>query len=526
MSSDLPRAAASKAAGDHVSAPAEYEAAIIGAALACPDDAMRIIALGVQPDSFYVPHHRAIWSALIRSRTKSLLEVKNLLDAEKHEAADSLYRFVDSACLTSEIQWHVGSVLEAGRRRALRELGLKIAENAEDGDLATMLEAARKELEVLDGHAFNVDRYTVRSWSEISTMSLKPRGWFWGECFALGQLQTIIGQGGLGKSRMALNLVRNQVLGLPFGGLPTGQKPLAHLMMGSENSIHRLQYDIQRMSRGLSEDQRRLLGGRIFLATIENPDDGYISLDSEMNVKRWKSTVQSVKPDVLWVDPYGDIHAGDANSDSDTRYTIGMLSRLVRAVNPEAGIVILHHARTGSSNIAQAVGFDAANFGKNSKALFSSCRSVVNLAPFDKSDNPPILCANAKNNNARRFEPFKLVLDEDSMTYSHESVDVEAWQNEVMAGCKVKKTARASAPLETYHEAVVDILREGPLPSGTLHEKIKHTVNKGDKYVAALVNDCVFRGRISKTPRLKEKDGKVLYGTPDQVAAIIKPPLG
>ncbi|MEI7837037.1 MAG: hypothetical protein WCK05_11605 [Planctomycetota bacterium] len=80
--------------------------------------------------------------------------------------------------------------------------------------------------------------YSTRSWGEITRMHLPPPVWFLGECFGLGlgrvRLHAVFGQGGLGKSRIGFNIVRNQVLGRPFGGMSTGNTPLRHLFMADE----------------------------------------------------------------------------------------------------------------------------------------------------------------------------------------------------------------------------------------------------------------------------------------------------
>lgn len=369
--------------------------------------------------------------------------------------------------------------------------------------------------------------YTTRSFTAVARAILPPQEFFLGDVFAMGQVQCVVGQGGLGKSRLSLNMVRNQVLQIPFADMPTGNRPLRHLLMGSENSIYRLQYDTRRMLRGLTDEECTRLDEFIELATIEAPHDAYISLGSESNLVRWQKTIEHCKPDVLWVDPYGDVHAGDANSDNDTRYTISTLFRLLREVNPDAGLVILHHSRTGANNIAQATGFDAANFGKGSKALYSASRAQINLAPYDESESPAIVMVCAKNNNARRFEPLLLTLDEETMTYTSEPIDIEEWHQRVLTAARgSKKPQKVSVvPLADYHHAVLNALSDGPIPSGSLHTKVKAAIGKGDKYVSSLIADCVFHEVIAKTPRIKEKDGRVLYGTPKQVTAILNPEL-
>ena len=262
-------------------------------------------------------------------------------------------------------------------------------------------------------------------------MVLDPPPIVWGG-YALGAVGALFGQGGLGKSRMALNIVRNQVLGLPFAGMLTASGPLKHLMMGSENSIHRLIDDIRHMTRDLSPEQVERLGGNVRLATLEQPDDTSISLASPDNLDRWRMTLRDWPPDMLWVDPWGDVLHGDANSDDDARATIAALRRVLRMANPGAGLVILAHARTGARNIAQAVGYDAANFGKGSKALHAAARCVWNLAPGDESDNPPVVCVHAKSNDCPKQRTVALRLDPDTRLYSPiEGFDLETWLADV-----------------------------------------------------------------------------------------------
>ena len=287
--------------------------------------------------------------------------------------------------------------------------------------------------------------FSVRSWGEIHDLDLPPITYFWGNVFTLHQLQSMFGQGGLGKTRMALNMARNQVLQIPFCGMATGSRPLCHLMLSSENNIHRLKHDIRCQSHGLSKEQIELLNTNVHLSTLENPDDGFISLGAIENHIRWQATIERVNPDVLWVDPWGDVQAGEANSDSDCRQSIMDLMRIARRKNPEIGVVVLHHARTGAKSIREAIGFDAANFGKNSKSLYSSCRSVLNLAPGDESENPPIVIVNAKNNNARRFEPFAVRLDASTMTYDVDpSFQFDKWTDSLHAAIRGKNRPTAT----------------------------------------------------------------------------------
>ena len=313
------------------------------------------------------------------------------------------------------------------------------------------LEAETVQAETPEG-AEIVRPYSTRAWDELARMHLVPPLEVWGG-FTLGASCVIFGVGGLGKSRVALNIARNQALGLPFAGLPTAPRPLRHLMMGSENSIHRLQYDIRKMNVGLTAEQIATLGAHVRLATLEGPEDTYIAL-TPANVERWRLTLEEHRPEVLWCDPWGDILDGDGNSDDDARATISTLRRLLRKVSPEAGLCILAHSRTGATNILQAVGYDSANFGKGSKALYSAARCVWNLAPGSESEDPPLVCAHAKCNDKPKEQPFAIRLDPETMCYNREDgFDLEAWQADLSARARGKRGPK-KGPAMTEEQAV------------------------------------------------------------------------
>jgi hypothetical protein len=303
--------------------------------------------------------------------------------------------------------------------------------------------------------------YTTRTWGEIARICIPHPTWFLGQCFALGhgrvRLHVIFGQGGLGKSRIAMNIARNQVLGLPFGGLDTGNEPLRHLMMGTENGIQRLQKDIRRMSAGLSAEQLETLEGHIALATLEAADDAYVTLSDPLNIARWRATIEERRPQVLWIDPWGDVQVGDANAESDARYTLSELSRILGEVECNAAMVVLAHARTGVRNIMEAVGYDGANFGKGSKALYSCARAVLNLAPGNEEESPPILIACPKNNDGPRPISFALKLDPETMTYREEpDFDVESWIEEIRDRSRGRR--RQKARIRVTEEQALEVL--------------------------------------------------------------------
>jgi len=341
-----------------------------------------------------------------------------------------------------------------------------------------------------------VRAYSTRAWGAIARLTIPPPIWFLGQCFALGfgrvRLHAIFGQGGLGKSRISMNIARNQVLGLPFGGMSTGTKPLRHLFMGTENGLHRLQYDIRKMSSGLCPEQVALLDANIFLATLEEADDPYVTLSDAANVERWRATIEERRPDVLWVDPWGDVQAGDANAESDARWTIAELTKILGAINRDAAIVVLAHARTGAKNIMEAIGYDGANFGKGSKALYSCARSVFNLAPGNEEENPPVVVACPKNNDAARPDAFALKLNTVDMTYQHDpEFDLDAWLDEVRDRAKGKRLSTKPARPRVSEEDALAVLRGATDTAASVRHRLRDagaTRDEADDLVKRLVD--------------------------------------
>ena len=356
--------------------------------------------------------------------------------------------------------------------------------------------------------------YTVKSWGEVVNAHVKPQIAFWGDHFRLGQLQTIAGLGGIGKSRLAMNVAFHQVLGKEFAGMPTHSQPLKHLFIGSENSIQRLQHDARAMQDDLETDQRQRLAANIFLSTIEQPDDSYLSLESDENIKRWRATLQQHRPDVLWVDPWGDVQAGDPNDNGAARASVQELMRLAREGNPDAGVVVITHSRTGAANLAQATGYNAANFMRGAKALFDCSRVVVNLAPGDESEHPPIVVVCSKANDTIRFDSFALRLTAESMLYERDDeFDINAWRGELEAAAKGK---RARGKLPTDDEVLAPITE--PLQATQFVSQLRgrgFSKAGADEVRRRLVqNGCLAQVQSKTFPRT------VWIGRPDQIKAL------
>ena len=300
-----------------------------------------------------------------------------------------------------------------------------------------------------------VGKFSVRGAWEIACLDLPPLETIWnGIALSPFAIYGVAGAPGRGKSRVTFDLARQQVLGRDFMGLPTLQRPLKWLIVGSENDIHRLNFEMCRFlfhadpisMRGLNNDERKRiaaengftaadierLDANIRPFTLEQPDDCYISLADEDNQKKLTQTMKDETPDVLVVDPWGDLIAGEELNDADVRATVQTLRKCEKDAEINAPCFIVCHARIGANEEAKARGMSEGNFMRNSKCLYSIARYFINVRRASFDDNPPIELVCAKNNNGVKPPPVAGKLN--PVTMSYETIadhDADAWQREL-----------------------------------------------------------------------------------------------
>ena len=275
--------------------------------------------------------------------------------------------------------------------------------------------------------------FTIRTPDEILAMVFTDDDIILGDrMMAEGQSCVIAAAGGMGKSRIVLQLIACIVTGRKFLNFDTGKKDSKWLVLQTENSNRRLHEDLKRLKCWLGDDDWQKFAAQVKFHTVETDTDGFMNLDSRDAVTNIEAAIQQQAPDNIVIDPLNDCAIGDPSKDADMKATVQSLSRICRKGNPKRSILVLHHAITGKSGAAKATGFDRASFGRNSKALLAWTRSQFNIAPVDPSSNERLIIACGKCNNGREFQTFAVRLNLDSMIYEVDpSVDVSQWEKDV-----------------------------------------------------------------------------------------------
>ena len=336
----------------------------------------------------------------------------------------------------------------------------------------------------------------------------------------------VIGGSGLGKSRMMLNLAVNQVLGRDFAGLPTCRRPLKWLFYGNENGFYRYRNDLRQMLKFCTADERERLRGHIFLPTMSRPKDAYVSFSDEQNRTKLKMTIRYRDAYVVVLDPWGAVIDGDELDDGDVRKTIFEIMDVLAAnvEKPTAGI-ILNHSRNGAKELADAAGFSAANYGKNSKAIFSVMRNVWNLRPAHIAESiTKIELIHAKCSDFQPYPPRAVDFDPRTFTYDlAPAFDHVAWQYELerakFKGSSLTPTQQGDA-LKQRYESMRQKIKEYVTSKGHLFkselEDWMHTQGLSKNVSQSIYSSMIKNGDLAKIT--ENLTNRVLVGTPAVIA--------
>lgn len=367
--------------------------------------------------------------------------------------------------------------LEAGLRKLCADAGLtlKLAmppkhvkdvndwwrERPESTDVLDIIEKARVSTK---------SKLTIRSVTELLEFTHTDADNYFGDrVLAEGQPATILGPGGVGKSRLLLQFAICMILGRSFLGLETHAPNRTWLIIQTENSNRRLQVDLKGMISGLqlNSADTQTLNESLFIHTIEHEQDGFLALEEKDEFAAVQSLITDLNPDFVVFDPLNTFTAADLNSDAEMRNLCTAITRATKRGNPKRVPVILHHSLTGKAGAQRATGWDKASYGRNSKVLQAWTRSQINIVPRDPEDPTKLLITCGKNNNGAHFGDIPVYFDEDSRIYViDDSYDPDEFQEAV--GNKRKKGEKAK-----YDPAEIVSLFDAEITGLQLTELVK-----------------------------------------------------
>jgi hypothetical protein len=308
---------------------------------------------------------------------------------------------------------------------------------------------------------------------------------------------TLIGIGGLGKTRLLLWLSICMLTGRPWCGLAVKGKPGRILFLSSENGLRRWKADLEKIFTVLSEAEKAVVNENLFILALTPEESGDLSLGDGENVAKLLATIESVQPGLIICDPFASMVDGDENSTADMLRTIKTLDDVHHRGAPASAMIIIHHARTGAQNILQAGdNFNAGNSGRGSKALYSRARCELQLVPGDREDSTKLVLCCGKNNDGEKFRPRGIVFDPSTFTYAVDpSFNYDAWRADV-AG---KNNGQSCSVMDVVH-AVREILAGGVefARASCIIEAVHENTGASTRAINSRVNDAVRGGYLRR----------------------------
>jgi len=463
---------------------------------------------GLSAADFFDQNHQTVFSAMLELSRKgvptetshvavALRDRKQLDDIGGNAFLVKLSAKVSTTAREKEF---IEAVRETARRRELIATAKSACEELYSGhgrnvaDVSTMLEEfIGKRVRPARPAGFTVWKpsqfleYTPPADSVIVGDSILERG----------KWTSLVGIGGLGKTRWALFLAICQIVGRDCCDLGVSGRPLRWLILSTENGLRRWKSDLSTMFSTLSNSERAAVESHLRIMALTNDEDGDLNAGNPAAMAALAATLKTQAPDVIVFDPFAELIDGDENKTEDVVGTLRTLRQIVRKSAPTAAVLLIHHARTGAGNIVQAGdNYSAGNFGRGAKALYSAVRAELQLAPGDRDDPSRIVLACGKNSDGPKFTARGIVFDPETFTYSTDpTFDLDAWRADVTGqrtgkSCSIADAAnavRALAPAVGDEAKTKDIV-----------EEMQKATDAGERTCKSRLREAVQQGYLLK----------------------------
>lgn len=189
--------------------------------------------------------------------------------------------------------------------------------------------------------------------SQWEGVPIEPRRWIAHNRIPVGEPGIMSGDGGTGKTKLALQLGASIAAGLRewIGGVVDAEGPV--IVMSAEEKLkemHRRTLDVIEY-RGLSFSDLR--GGLHFICDHDNPVLGALDRNSivqpTMSLLRLEKTVAAIRPALVIIENAADVYGGSEIDRSNvTRFMRGLLGRLT--VPCESTVMLIQHPSVSGLN--------------------------------------------------------------------------------------------------------------------------------------------------------------------------------
>lgn len=213
-----------------------------------------------------------------------------------------------------------------------------------------------------------------------------PQKWILQQCLPLGKTVLLLGQGGVGKSKLTMQLQISLALDVPFCGHWAIGESGATLGLYSEDEESELHRRFQRITEGLSPKHKKLIEERVLMRSMVGMSNQLTYKDgSEVSLTDYvdrlialAKQIQNLK--LIIIDPASRFRGGDENNSTDTTRFVEACEVIAQATSTT--VMILHHVNKGSMTASES----SQSASRGSSALVDGVRWVMNLSPMSKDE--------------------------------------------------------------------------------------------------------------------------------------------
>jgi hypothetical protein len=447
----------------------EAEQAVLGSLL-LDRNAISSVKELVRPEDFYFNQHRLICETIIEmfehGDAVDLVTVTDCLRNKKQidavGGAAYVTALLNSVPSTANVESYARIVKEKSvQRRAMSTFQLA-AQKVGAGDGQGAAAEVRRTLEELEsGAASPLGPVMLTPAAEVG---IKKPEWLWEGRIPLGAVTALVGQPGLGKSTISLELAarasRGQLLG-DFHG-----EPLAVVIATAEDSFSTTV--LPRLV-AAGADLARIH----FVSVRRDGISGTIMLPDDIPAIRTK--MREVGARLLIVDPLVAHLPGSVNSwrDQDVRRALAPLARLADDLSA-AILVIVHLNKRDSADVLSRV--------SGSIGIVAAARSILLAAPDPSdSDGPTRVLAHVKSNLASPAPTLRYHIEDRSIDGPEGKIQTSGvvWMGEA-PDVRASELLASQTPEErTEREEAVtwlqEVLADGPRPADELVREARRT---------------------------------------------------
>lgn len=422
---------------------------------------------------FYRTAHQKVFQALVALHRRDgradnitlAAELRRRDDLEVVGGAAAIAQILEYATTTANLEPHAADVRRAAVKRRLARLGLDLQARAADGtqDAESILALLGAEAAAVAARLDAAGRRGVVV-TRLSEVPPRRLSWLWLHRVPLGMVTILAGDGGLGKTTVALDLTARVTRGRP---MPDGSEglgePAGVVVLSSEDAVDCVL--VPRLTLAGADLERVATVG---VKTAEGEERRLVVTPEDL--VRLEDAVREVGARLVIFDPLAAYVDEEANlhHNQDARRVLARLHALAERLT--IAVLGIHHFNRGQHH-------DAVHRLTGSAGIANAARSVLVVGPEpDEPSGERMVLAVAKRNLAPRSTP--------SLAYrldvpAGEEHPVVAWQGPCAATANDLVAVPTDPEERSTQDDAVSLLREllgaGPMLAKDVEREMRGT---------------------------------------------------